>query len=68
MSSQGTTSIASPLALPAPSDVAESVPEGEKIMVNGTQTFKFDKLGPVVVNKDGVGFYDMVIRFSRMLM
>ncbi|TFK80607.1 hypothetical protein K466DRAFT_667577 [Polyporus arcularius HHB13444] len=38
-----------PLALPPPP------PEGEveQITVNGSQTFKFDKLGPVVVNSDG---------------
>ncbi|KAM5541065.1 hypothetical protein V8D89_005376 [Ganoderma adspersum] len=48
MNAQGTSCTALPLALPAPSDAAE-----EKITVNGTQTFKFDKLGPVVVNKDG---------------
>ncbi|KAI1791397.1 hypothetical protein LXA43DRAFT_427781 [Ganoderma leucocontextum] len=53
MSSQGpTTPTAPPLALPAPSDAADSE-EAEKILVNGTQTFKFDELGPVVVNKDG---------------
>ncbi|KAM5541042.1 hypothetical protein V8D89_005353 [Ganoderma adspersum] len=50
MSAQGTSSTASPFALPAPSDAAE---EADKITVNGMQTFKFDKLGPVVVNKDG---------------
>ncbi|PIL25657.1 hypothetical protein GSI_11407 [Ganoderma sinense ZZ0214-1] len=50
MSGQDTNSLPPPLALPAPSDVLE---ETEKITVNGTQTFKFDKLGPVVVNKDG---------------
>ena len=50
MSTQGTSSTAPPLALPASSDAEEA----EKITVNGTQTFKFDKLGPVVVNKDGV--------------
>ena len=39
------------LALPPPP--AEE--EVEQITVNGAQTFKFDKLGPVVVNSDGVG-------------
>ncbi|KAI0689851.1 hypothetical protein C8T65DRAFT_588326 [Cerioporus squamosus] len=38
-----------PLALPPPP--AEG--EVEQITVNGSQTFKFDKLGPVVVNSDG---------------
>ena len=56
MSAQGTVSAMPLLALSALSDVAE--PEVEKIMVDVTQTFKFDKLGPVVVNKDGVRFYD----------
>ncbi|RPD63523.1 hypothetical protein L227DRAFT_651134 [Lentinus tigrinus ALCF2SS1-6] len=37
------------LALPAP----PSEEETEKITVNSNQTFKFDKLGPVVVNSDG---------------
>ena len=50
MSTQGTSNTMPPLALPASSDAEEP----EKITVNGTQTFKFDKLGPVVVNKDGV--------------
>ncbi len=55
MSAQETSTTAPPpLALSAPSDAAE---EAEKITVNGTQTFKFDKLGPVVVNKDGVRFH-----------
>ena len=53
MSAQDTSSTSSPLALPAPSDVLK---ETENVTVNGTQTFKFDKLGPVVVNKDGVRF------------
>ncbi|KAI0743102.1 hypothetical protein C8Q80DRAFT_1192696 [Daedaleopsis nitida] len=39
--------LALPLAPPPPED------EVEQLTVNGTQTFKFDKLGPVVVNPDG---------------
>ncbi|KAI8996234.1 hypothetical protein BD414DRAFT_477191 [Trametes punicea] len=38
-----------PLALPPPPPDDEA----EKITINGNQTFKFDKLGPVVVNSDG---------------
>ncbi|KAI0325952.1 hypothetical protein GY45DRAFT_1259895 [Cubamyces sp. BRFM 1775] len=38
-----------PLALPPP----PSEEEAEKITINGSQTFRFDKLGPVVVNSDG---------------
>ena len=38
------------LALPPPPAEGET----EKITVNGNQTFRFDKLGPVVVNSDGV--------------
>ena len=54
MCTEGTSSTAPPLALPTSSDVEEAA---EKITVpKGTQTFKFDKLGPVVVNKDGVCF------------
>ena len=58
MSPQGTASATPLLALPALSDVAE--PEAEKITMNGTQTLKFDKLGLVVVNKDGVRINDTV--------
>ncbi|KAI0651013.1 hypothetical protein C8Q79DRAFT_875203, partial [Trametes meyenii] len=36
------------LALPAPSE-----PAGERIAVNEHQAYRFDHLGPVVVNKDG---------------
>ncbi|KAL7278806.1 hypothetical protein ACG7TL_007818 [Trametes sanguinea] len=39
-----------PLALPPP---PTEDADAEKITVNGNQTFKFDKLGPVVVNSDG---------------
>ncbi|KAI0369584.1 hypothetical protein BV20DRAFT_967884 [Pilatotrama ljubarskyi] len=44
-----TTQTGAPLALPPP----PSDEEAEKITINGNQTFKFDKLGPVVVNSDG---------------
>ncbi|TBU21484.1 hypothetical protein BD311DRAFT_772042 [Dichomitus squalens] len=44
-----TTTTTQPLALPAPSD-AEDV---EHITLDGTRTFTFNKLGPVVVNSDG---------------
>ncbi|KAJ2972124.1 hypothetical protein NUW54_g12341 [Trametes sanguinea] len=39
-----------PLALPPP---PPEDADAEKITINGSQTFKFDKLGPVVVNSDG---------------
>ncbi|KAH9911770.1 uncharacterized protein BXZ73DRAFT_107490 [Epithele typhae] len=44
-----------PLALPAPTPAEEEpeVPEVQQPVVNGGQTFRFDKLGPVVVNSDG---------------
>ena len=45
------TDVSSPLALPTPPQPEENV---EQLSVNGTQTFKFDALGPVVVNTDGV--------------
>ena len=44
------TSSGAPLALPPPPPEGET----EQITVNGGQTFKFDKLGPIVVNSDGV--------------
>ncbi|KAI0633163.1 hypothetical protein C8Q77DRAFT_1158573 [Trametes polyzona] len=44
-----TTQAGAPLALPPPPPDEEA----EKITINGNQTFKFDSLGPVVVNKDG---------------
>ncbi|KAI0698775.1 hypothetical protein C8Q76DRAFT_245721 [Earliella scabrosa] len=43
------TSSGAPLALPPPPPEGET----EQITVNGGQTFKFDKLGPIVVNSDG---------------
>ncbi|KAI9058633.1 hypothetical protein FKP32DRAFT_1546549, partial [Trametes sanguinea] len=39
-----------PLALPSP---PPEDADAEKVTINGSQTFKFDKLGPVVVNSDG---------------
>ena len=56
MSAQATTNPQSPLALPAPADAEPA----EQIAVDGTQTFKFDKLGPVVVNTDGVRVRELV--------
>ncbi|KAI0758791.1 hypothetical protein C8Q74DRAFT_1209055 [Fomes fomentarius] len=38
-----------PLALPPPPLEGET----EQLTINGTQRFKFDKLGPIVVNSDG---------------
>ena len=45
-----TTTAGGQLALPPP-PAEEQVGQ---ITVNGAQIFKFDKLGPVVVNSDGV--------------
>lgn len=51
------------LALPPPPPEEET----EKITVNGSQTFKFDKLGPVVVNSDGVSVLEANARHGGVL-
>lgn len=66
--SQGTTTEANqatkqPLALPAPSD-----DETARIEVNGQSYSLFDRLGPTVVNSDGVRLQSSLLRFPLHLL